>query len=89
LESVKLLTETWIGGWTLLLAAGFAAELTPWPALRVLRAPGVYNSMLVASAGVVLFLTLVDLSRAATEVTTFAILACVIKYLVDSFQPGP
>jgi hypothetical protein len=84
---VRLLTDTWIGGWTLMLAAGLIAEMTPWPALRAFRAPGVYGKMLMASSAVVLFLILIGLSRAATEITIWAILACVIKHLVDLYHP--
>ena len=84
---VRVLTECWIGGWTLLLAAGFVADMTPWPGLRAFRAPSVYSSMLLASSAVVLFLILVGLSRSATEITIWAILACMIKHLVDLYHP--
>ena len=84
---VRLLTDSWIGGWTLLFAAGLLAEMTPWPGLRAFRAHGVYGKMLVASSAVVLFLILVGLSRAAVEITIWAILACVIKHLVDLYHP--
>jgi len=86
-QPVRALTECWIGGWTLLLAAGLLADMTPWPGLRAFRTPGVYSSMLLASSAVVLFLILVGLSRSATEITIWAILACMIKHLVDLYHP--
>ena len=85
-ETLTLFVDWWTVAWTLLLLVGYLAELTPWPALRVLRSHGVARFMLFSSALAVFVLTLAEAQRAATVLTAWAIVFASLNWLFHYFR---
>ena len=86
LEAINLFVDTWTIGWTALLALGYAAELTPWPRLTVLRSPLTAKLLLISSMAVVLGFTLAGATKATTTIATWAIVFSSLNWLFHYFQ---
>lgn len=85
-EQINTFVDVWTVAWTLVVAAGYLAELTPFPRLSILRSTPVLHGLLVSSAAVVLGLTVLERPRAAALVTAWAIIAASIKLLWDAWE---
>src|SRR6185436_15047591 len=87
-ETVATLVDTWTVAWTLTLLAGYLADLTPWPSLKILRSPRVATFMVLASAAAVLGLTLAEATEASAVLAAWAIVTSSVKILYDGFARG-
>jgi hypothetical protein len=85
-DGITLFVETWTIVWTVLLALGYAAELTPWPGLRVLRSPRVARILFASSTAVVFGFTLAGSNQATSTLATWAILFSSLNWLFHYFR---
>ena len=83
---VGLLAGAWMLLWSVLLALGYLAELTPWPRLRVMRSPGVTKALLMASTALVGGFTLAGVTQYCALVATWAILFSSLNWLFHYFS---
>jgi hypothetical protein len=84
-SDVGLLAGAWMLLWSVLLALGYLAELTPWPRLRVMRSPGVTKALLMASTALVGGFTLAGVTQYCALVATWAILFSSLNWLFHYF----
>ena len=85
-EGINVFVDGWTVGWTALLVVGYAAELTPWPALRALRSPRAAKILLATSMAVVFGFTLAGATKATTTIATWAIVFSSLNWLFHYFQ---
>ena len=83
---VGLLAGAWMLLWSVLLALGYLAELTPWPRLRVMRSQGVTKTLLMASTALVGGFTLAGVTQYCALVATWAILFSSLNWLFHYFS---
>ena len=83
---VGLLAGAWMLLWSVLLALGYLAELTPWPRLRVMRSQGVTKALLMASTALVGGFTLAGVTQYCALVATWAILFSSLNWLFHYFS---
>ena len=83
---VGLLVGAWMLLWSVLLALGYLAELTPWPRLRVMRSQGVTKALLMASTALVGGFTLAGVTQYCALVATWAILFSSLNWLFHYFS---
>jgi hypothetical protein len=84
-SGVTSFVDWWTLSWSVVLALGYVADLTPWPRLRVLRSPGATRSMLVLSTALVLGFTLGGDSRSSTVMAVWAIMFASVNWLYHYF----
>ena|SRR5437016_2524237 len=84
-EEIRVFVDSWAVAWSVVLLLGYLAELTPWPALKALRANAVAKVMLLTSAAAVLGLTLAEAREASAVLAAWAIITSSVKLLYDSF----
>ena len=85
-EGINVFVDGWTVGWTVLLALGYVAELTPWPGLRALRSPLAAKLLLATSMAVVFGFTLAGATKATTTIATWAIVFSSLNWLFHYFQ---
>lgn len=85
-SDVGFLAAAWMLVWSVLLALGYLAELTPWPGLRVLRSQGVTKALLMASTALVAGFTLAGVTQYCALVATWAILFSSLNWLFHYFS---
>jgi hypothetical protein len=85
-EQVANLVDMWTVVWTVLLLAGYLAELTPFPRLAALRTTTAASVMLLTSSLVVFVLILADHSEAAAVLVAWAIVTCSVKLIWEMFE---
>jgi hypothetical protein len=83
-DQIRLFVDSWAVGWSVILLLGYAAEWTPWPGLKALRADGVSRAMLALSAAVVFGLTLAGAREPSAILAAWAIITSSVKFLYDS-----
>jgi len=83
---VGRLAGAWMLLWSVLLALGYLAELTPWPRLRVMRSQGVTKALLMASTALVGGFTLAGVTQYCALVATWAILFSSLNWLFHYFS---
>jgi hypothetical protein len=84
-DSIATFVDSWTVAWTITLLAGYLADLTPWPSLKVLRSTRVATLMVMASAAAVLGLTLAGATEASAVLAAWAIVTSSVKLLYDGF----
>jgi hypothetical protein len=84
-DMIATFVDTWTVAWTVTLLAGYLADLTPWPALKVLSSSRVGTFMVMASAAAVLGLTLAEATEASAVLAAWAIITSSVKLLYDGF----
>lgn len=83
-DQIRLFVDSWAVAWSAVLILGYVAELTPWPALKALRADSVARLMLALSAAAVLGLTLAGAREPSAILAAWAIITSSVKLLYDS-----
>lgn len=83
---VGLVAGAWMLVWSVLLALGYLAELTPWPRLRVLRSQAATKALLMASTALVGGFTLAGVTQYCALVATWAILFSSLNWLFHYFS---
>ena len=83
-DQIRLFVDSWAVAWSAVLLLGYVAELTPWPALKALRADAVARLMLALSAAAVLGLTLAGAREPSAILAAWAIITSSVKLLYDS-----
>jgi hypothetical protein len=83
-DQIRLFVDSWAIAWSGVLLLGYVAELTPWPALKALRADAVARVMLALSAAAVLGLTLAGAREPSAILAAWAIITSSVKLLYDS-----
>jgi len=84
-SDVGFLVGAWMVAWSVLLALGYLADFTPWPALRVLRSQGATKALLMASSALVGGFTLAGVTQYCALLATWAILFSSINWLFHYF----
>lgn len=85
-EAVTTFVDCWTVAWTAVLAVGYAAEISPWPWLTVLRSPSVSRLMLFSSVLAVFVLTLGGGGRPVAVLSAWAIVFSSLNWLFHYFQ---
>jgi hypothetical protein len=83
-DGIRMFVDGWAVAWSAVLIVGYVAELTPWPALKALRADSVARTMLALSAAAVLGLTLAGAREPSAILAAWAIITSSVKLLYDS-----
>ena len=87
-DGVARLVDVWALGWSVLLTAGYLAELTTWSWLKALRDRGVLKPMLLSTGAVVLGLGLGGVRDQGATLAAWAVVCASVKLLCDSLaQP--
>lgn len=87
-EAITLFVDVWAVVWMALFGLGFAAEHTPWPQLKALRAPATSRFMMLSSAAVAFGLTLGGAKEPSAVLAAWAIVISSVKLLCDGLgQP--
>jgi hypothetical protein len=82
-EPIRIFVDAWAVVWTALLLAGYVAEATPWPGLRVLRGATVARYLLLSTTAAVLGLTLAGAREPSAILAAWGIIASSVKLLYD------
>ena len=83
-DQIRLFVDSWAVAWSAVLLLGYVADLTPWPALKALRADSVAWVMLALSAAAVFGLTLAGAREPSAVLAAWAIITSSVKLLYDS-----
>ena len=83
-DGIGTMAEAWATAWSVALAAGYLAELTPWAWMRVFRDRGVLKVMLLSTGAAVLGFTLAGVGEEGAMLATWAIICASLKGLCDS-----
>lgn len=82
---ISFLVYAWMVGWTVLLAIGYLADFTPWPALRVLRSSTVTKLLVMSSTALVGGFTLAGTTQHCALIATWVVLFSSLNWLFHYF----
>jgi hypothetical protein len=83
------LVNAWALGWSVLLTAGYLADLTAWSWMKALRDRGVFKVMLLSTGAVVLGLALAGVREQGAMLVAWAVISASLKLLCDSVVAAP
>ena len=83
-DGVTKVAEAWATIWSLVLMAGYLAELTPWGWMKVLRDRGVLKGMLLSTGAIVLGFSLGGVREQGAMLAVWAIVCASVKLLCDA-----
>lgn len=86
-EGIASLVDAWAMGWTVVLMAGYLADVTPWGWMKALRGRGVFRAMLLWTGGVVLGLTLAGAREHSAMLLVWTFVCASLKLLCDTLVP--
>jgi hypothetical protein len=83
-DGITRVAEAWATGWSIVLMAGYLAELTPWGWMKALRDRGVLKAMLLTTGAAVLGFALAGVREQGAMLAAWAIICASVKLLCDS-----
>jgi len=83
-DGITSVAEAWATGWSIVLMAGYLAELTPWGWMKALRDRGVLKGMLLSTGAAVLGFALAGVREQGAMLAAWAIICASVKLLCDS-----
>jgi hypothetical protein len=83
-DGLGTLVDAWALGWSVLLAAGYLAELSAWSWMKALRERGAFKWMLMSTGAVVVGLALAGVREQGAMLVAWAVVCASVKLLCDS-----
>jgi hypothetical protein len=83
-DGVTRIAEAWAAAWSVVLTAGYLAEVTPWEWMKALRERGVLKAMLMTTAAAVLGFALAGVREQGALLAAWAAVSASVKLLCDT-----
>jgi hypothetical protein len=87
-DGVTRIAEAWATVWSLVLTAGYFAEVTPWSWMKALRDRGVLKAMLLTTGAAVLGFALGGVREQSALLAAWAAVSASLKLLCDTLAPA-
>jgi hypothetical protein len=86
-DGITRIAEAWATAWSLVLTAGYLAEVTPWTWMKSLRDRVVLKAMLLTTAAAVLGFVLGGVREQGALLAAWAAVSASVKLLCDTLTP--